>query len=199
MALFYLENMGDYIKTAEVIIAEGKVCVNDEVVFQFDDSQENSVFLKGIYKNLELAYPKFYKMDELCKLGVLAAEYLMRSSPIDQKYKSEDVAMIMSNSSSSLSTDTKHQESINNKDAYFPSPAVFVYTLANIMLGEIAIKFKFTGEQSFFIFENYDAEFMESYAHNLLANSEAECVIAGWVEIYENNYKAILYTIEKAS
>ncbi|AWV99167.1 3-oxoacyl-ACP synthase [Arcticibacterium luteifluviistationis] len=191
--------MGNYIKTAEVIIAEGKVRVNNEVVFQFDDSQENSVFLKEIYKDLDLAYPKFYKMDELCKLGVLAAEYLMRSKAIDQNYKPEDVALILSNSSSSLSTDTKHQESISDKDAYFPSPAVFVYTLANIVLGEIAIKFKFTGEQSFFIFEDYDATFMESYAHGLLDNSEAECVIAGWVEIYENNYKAILYTIEKAS
>ncbi|WP_341227026.1 3-oxoacyl-ACP synthase [uncultured Arcticibacterium sp.] len=189
--------MTDYQKTAELVIEKGTVSLNGKTVFEFDDSQENGIFLKEIYKDLDLAYPKFYKMDELCKLGILAAEYLFRENPVHEKYKQEDVAILLSNSSSSLSTDTKHQVSISNKEEYFPSPAVFVYTLANILLGEIAIRYKFTGEQSFFIFEEYDAAFMTDYAHGLLDNQEAECVITGWVEIFENNYKAVLFINEK--
>lgn len=197
MPLSYLESMPNYQKTAEFVIEKGTVSFNGETVFEFDDSQENGAFLKEIYKDIDLAYPKFYKMDELCKLGVLAAEYLLRANPVHEKYKPEDVAVLLSNSSSSLATDTKHQESISNTEEYFPSPAVFVYTLANILLGEIAIKFKFTGEQSFFIFEEYDAVFMTDYAHGLLDNQEAKCAITGWVEIFENNYKAVLNIIEK--
>ena len=43
----------------------------------------------------------------------------------------------------------RFQETIQHADSYYPSPALFVYTLPNIVTGEIAIRNKYYGETSF--------------------------------------------------
>ncbi|MBA4393231.1 MAG: 3-oxoacyl-ACP synthase, partial [Desulfobacca sp.] len=104
--------------------------------------KEQSVgqFLRSIYRHYTISYPKFYKMDNLCKLGFLSAEILLQGTDILRNYPEEDIGIILGNASSSLDSDEKHQESIQDRSSYFPSPSVFVYTLANIMAGEIAIR-----------------------------------------------------------
>ena len=51
-------------------------------------------------------------------------------------------------------------DAIQNKESYYPSPAVFVYTLPNICIGEISIKYKLYSENSFFIFDSLNAEYL---------------------------------------
>jgi len=153
--------------------------------------------LKAIYKHYQLNYPKFYKMDALCKLAFITSELLLKSNKITDKYKSEDIALIISNSSSSLEIDTEHQGTISDKNNYFPSPSVFVYTLPNILIGEIAIRNNIKGENTFFIFDKFDAGFMHSYVDSILNTDKAKCCIGGWIEFYENNYNAFLYIVEK--
>jgi hypothetical protein len=71
--------------------------------------------------------------------------------------KDEDhsrTALVFANRSSSLDTDFKYQESINSQENYFPSPAVFVYTLPNICVGEISIKHKMQTENAFLFWMN---------------------------------------------
>ena len=121
----------------------------------------------------------------------------MRKNKITEKYKAEDIAIIIANSASSLEVDTEHQKTISNKENYFPSPALFVYTLPNILIGEIAIRNKIKGENSFFIFNKFDAEFMNTYVNSLLNSDKAKCCITGWVDFYENKYEAFLITVEK--
>ena len=107
-----------------------------------------------------------------------------------------DVPTVFSNKASSLDTDRKHQESIQNKESYYPSPAVFVYTLPNICIGEISIKYKLYSENSFFIFDNFNATHLLSYSNSLLSNNKAEQVLCGWVEFDDaNNYEAFLYLV----
>ena len=65
-------------------------------------------------------------MDNLCKLAFLSAEIVLNDSDILKEER--NVALVFSNNASSLDTDRKHQEAINDKDNYYPSPAVFVYT-----------------------------------------------------------------------
>lgn len=183
--------------TAFCKIRSGKVIINNELSYTDTSTSLAVDFLKSAYKHYQLAYPKFYKMDSLCKLAFLSSELLMKSNRITEKYKPEDIAIIIANSSSSLEVDTEHQATISDKNNYFPSPAVFVYTLPNILIGEIAIKNSIKGENTFFIFDKFDASFMSTYINTVLDTNKAECCITGWVDFYENNYEAFLYTVER--
>ena len=142
-----------------------------------------------------MEYPKFYKMDHLSKLGILAAETLFNHQGFSPE--KEEIALILSNKSSSLDTDVKHQESIATADEFFPSPAVFVYTLANICLGEISIKYNLQTENAFFVFEQMNAEFLSIYASQLLHSGKAKKALCGWVEYYDENFEAFIYLVEK--
>ncbi len=188
-------NHTNYI-TSYCSIKKGKVMVNGTEVYS-DSSLPSADFIKSAYKHFQLNYPKFYKMDHLCKLAMVASDLLLKHNPITKKYASEDIAIIIANSASSLEIDTEHQNTISDKNNYFPSPAVFVYTLANILIGEIAIRNSIKGENTFFIFDKFDADFMGSYNNSLLSSNKATCCISGWVEFYENEYEAFLYLVEK--
>ena len=154
-------------------------------------------FIKIASKTIGLEYPKFFKMDNLSKLAFIAADVLLKNEHINPK-EDNDIAIVFSNKSSSLDTDRKHQESIQNKESYYPSPAVFVYTLPNICIGEISIKYKLYSENSFFIFDNFNAAHLYSYTNSLLSSEKATQVLCGWVEFDdENNYEAFLYLVTK--
>jgi hypothetical protein len=178
-------------------IRSGTVNLNHSITFSGDPSESPAAFLKSAYKHFQFNYPKFYKMDKLCQLAFLASDLLLRDNKLTEKYSKEDIAIVISNSSSSLEIDTEHQQTISDKTNYFPSPAVFVYTLPNILIGEIAIRNLIKGENTFFIFDKFDAGFTASYINSLLNSGRAESCIAGWVEYYEGNYEAFLYSVEK--
>jgi hypothetical protein len=154
-------------------------------------------FLSQAYRYFLINYPKFYKMDTLSKLGFLSAELLLDGTQFIEKYAGDEVGIILMNSASSLDTDRKHQDSVSDRNQYFPSPAIFVYTLPNIMIGEISIRHKITGEGCFFVLEQFDADFIYSSVTGLLNNSVVRSCIAGWVEKDGENYEAVVYFIEK--
>ena len=175
----------------------GELRINNNTDFTNSENISSIDFLKSVYTHYEFNYPKFYKMDNLCKLAFATSELLLKANKITEKYNPSDIAIVIANSSSSLDIDTEHQKAISNKENYFPSPAVFVYTLANILIGEIAIRNKVTGENTFYIFDKFDADFMSSYINSLLNTGRAKCCITGWVEYFDNKYHAFLYTVEK--
>ena len=154
-----------------------------------------SDFSKKAYQNFEMNYPKFFKMDSLSKLAFLGAELLLKNEINNEK--ENNIALVFANKSSSLDTDMKYQKSISDVENYFPSPAVFVYTLPNICLGEISIRHQLKSENSFFIFENFNPAFMANYAKVLLDSKKADKVLCGWVEYYDEEYKAFLYLVAK--
>ncbi len=180
-------------------IKDGKVRINNKIEFTNTDTCSAVDFFKSVYTHYQMAYPKFYKMDSLCKLAFVASELLIKTNKITHRYKPEDIAIIIANSASSLEIDTEHQKAISDKENYFPSPAVFVYTLPNILIGEIAIRNKIKGENTFFIFDKFDAEFIADYINLLLNSNKAKCCITGWVDFYEGRYEAFLYIVEKHS
>lgn len=173
-------------------IKNGKVTLDGEIIFE-DDSNELKSFFKNLYKNLGVDYPKFFKMDNLSKLAFLGAELIFKNIIPESK----NTGIIFSNNASSLDTDRKHQDSINNLENYYPSPAVFVYTLPNIGIGEISIKHQLKSENAFFIFEKYNANFHQNYENILIQNKKCESVLAGWVNIDNNNYDAFLYLVSE--
>lgn len=140
---------------------------------------------KGIielYREYAGDYPKFFKMDSLCKLGFMGAELLLKDYSIEEK---ENCAVILFNRNGSLITDRNYEDTITNGNDYFPSPALFVYTLANIVTGEIAIRHKIYGETSFYVTDKYDEDYMLSIVKNTLMTSNPSMILYGWVD-YNN-------------
>lgn len=142
---------------------------------------------KGIvdlYREFAGDYPKFFKMDSLCKLGFIAADILLKDFTAEAK---ENCAIILFNRNGSLITDRNYENTIVNDENYFPSPALFVYTLANIVTGEIAIRHKIYGETSFYVTDKYDESYMELIVRNSLLTSNSSMVLYGWVDYNSDN------------
>ena len=139
--------------------------------------------LSQLYRNIGMNYPKFFKMDRLCKAGILGAEMLLKNYDFDNENVKADWGIVMMNSASSLDNDRRFQETIAT-DNYYPSPAVFVYTLANIVTGEIAIRHKIGGESSFYVMPEYKRELMEEIiGQAFTANPDLTHIICGWVNV----------------
>lgn len=176
-------------------IKDNTVSLNGKVLFK-DDSEAFIDFIKNLYRKENTKYAKFFKMDNLSKLAFMAADILLKNESISTENE-HNIALVFSNKASSLDTDRKHQNAIQDKSNYYPSPAVFVYTLPNICLGEISIKYKLFSENSFFIFDSFNANHLFDYSNSLLDTNKADAVLNGWVEIDENKYEAFLYLVSE--
>ena len=176
-------------------IKHNQVSVNGEIVFQSSSSLSLAEFLPEAYKALGLSYPKFHKMDAQCKLGVLCTEFALKETDFLKEHDLSKTAIVLCNAASSLETDRVHQHSIDDKSNYFPSPAVFVYTLPNIIIGELAIKHKITGENAFFVSELFDADLLVNYTETLFKNG-TEAAVIGWVEVDGINFEAFIFLTE---
>lgn len=163
----------------------GKIVENTNAV----DAQE---WLKTMYTSLSIDYPKFYKMDGLAKSGFIAVELL--KTAVNLPLDSDEIAVVFINKYSSLEADLAHQELLE-KGA--PSPAIFVYTLPNIVLGEIAIRNKWYGEQQFFIKNEWPEELMYKYILTIFELNKASQIIIGSVDYFDATIDAKLAVIKK--
>lgn len=132
--------------------------------------------LVALYRHLEVDYPKFFKMDLLSMGGLLASEMLFAKHRPDP-YRT---ALIFANRASSLEKDREFQSTIGTE--YFPSPSVFVYTLPNIVLGEISIRHRLYGDNIFMVGERFDARSVVGYLEGAAAEGAADSALIGWVE-----------------
>jgi len=176
------------------LIRDHKIEINGRE--EYAGTGEFQDFIKGAYRTYKFGYSKFFKMDNLSKLGFLAAEFLLKDEALKTRYPGDRVGIILQNGSSSLDTDDKHQESISNRSNYFPSPSVFVYTLPNIVSGEISIRHKITGENTVFIADQFQPEFIYNYVAKLFSDDAIDCCICGWLDYYREKYAAFLMLVE---
>ncbi|MBD1391675.1 hypothetical protein [Mucilaginibacter glaciei] len=172
-------------------INSGEVCVNLEVLFS-NRGHLLPDFLLSVYQHFALSYPKFYKMDNLSKLGWLASELLLKNAGMNEKYDPARIAVVLANANSSLDNDLKYVKTISEG----ASPSVFVYTLPNIVIGELCIRNNFKGEHAFFIQDEFDADFIFKQVNYLLDQQLASACICGWVDVLGDNYKAALFLVE---
>jgi len=178
--------------TSACAISNGRISKDNTLLFE--SSEVNvSPFLSSAYQHFQCNYPKFYKMDNLSKLGWLASEILLKDTFEKGKYLPEKVGLVLANANSSLDDDIKYYESVKE----IASPSLFVYTLPNIVIGEICIRNNFKGEHAFYVQEQFDTSFIERQVTYLLGNEILDACICGWVDVLEQNYKAVLYLIEK--
>ncbi len=180
---------------ARITIRNNKIFKNGELFFETDTELSLKDFLKASWKNLKVKYPKFYKMDEVSKLGVLAAEILLLDKP-HKNFNENEIGVVLSNAHSTFITDTEHWNSVKDDDNFFPSPAVFVYTLPNIMVGEICIKHKLRGENAFFISEHYNEALIIEHINLLKSQNKIKAAIGGWVDQFDHDYLVEMFWVE---
>ena len=150
-------------------------------------------FLAEAYKGIGLDYPKFYKMDPLSRLAIIATETLVTGRKLAQEYRPEDIAIIASCAYSSLDTDIRYQQSV----AVAPSPSLFVYTLPNVMIGEVCIRQGIKGENTCFVSDAFDPAFLAEYVNGLLAEGRAEVCISGRADYLRGGMNAFFMLVEK--
>lgn len=178
--------------TASCTISKGIISKDDAQLFKADDT-DVPAFLIAVYQHLNLNYPKFYKMDNLSKLGWLASEILLKDSFHAKNYQPEEVGIALANRNSSLDDDIKYFDTVKD----IASPSLFVYTLPNIVIGEICIRNNFKGEHTFYVQDNFDADFIAGQVNYLLDNDILQACICGWVDIIGQEYRATLFLVEK--
>ena len=137
-------------------------------------------FIRNEFKTLGQSNMKFYKMSDMCKALYVAVENLLKVEGIDNIEPTRR-AIVLANKSASLDADIIHQQILDKHLPEGASPAAFVYTLANVAAGEMCIRHKIQGDNTFFI-ENEDSGLVERYATGLIQNNRADAVIYGWCE-----------------
>jgi hypothetical protein len=176
-------------------IRNNQVKLNGETLLVKETQIPFNEFIKAVYDLNASPYLKFFKMDDLCKLAFITSEFLLKNRELSKQYSAENVSLLFANTSSSLDTDVHYYNTVKD----FASPSLFVYTLPNIMLGEISIRNKFKGENAFFVFEHFQADFLCNYATQLLKENKTKAVVIGWVELLKENYEAFLCLIEETN
>lgn len=141
---------------------------------------------------------RFSRMDNLSKLGYVAAEKLLAASDAVGKYGADRVGIVLANRSASLDTDIRHQQIIESHPEEGASPAVFVHTLPNIVAGEISIRHGIKGEGLFFIEPSRDENrFAMRYARRLVASGKLDAVLCGWCDCLGERYETQMNLLEK--
>jgi len=60
-------------------IKNNQVFHHGNLVFAAESGDNSRDFIKAAFRNTDAKYPKFFKMDDYSKLGLLATEILMKS------------------------------------------------------------------------------------------------------------------------
>ena len=174
-----------------VLLRNNRITIDGKVAFELKDAPA-AKFLDAIYFYFEINYPKFFKMDNLCKTGFIAVELLMRATSLKEILQPEETGIIFSNANSSLDTDIRYEASLKTN----PSPSLFVYTLPNILIGELCIRHQIKGESACFVFDIFDAQFQVGYINTLFKTGKIKRCLSGWADYYNNEAEALFYLAE---
>jgi hypothetical protein len=176
-------------------IANGTVWVNGRQIYE-SQGLDFLTFISDVYRVQKLMYPKFFKMDTLCKLALAGSSIILDQI---ESQAEKDIALVFANSSSCIDIDSIHQSTIADQTNFFPSPANFVYTLPNIAIGEVSIKYQLKSESAFFILEQYDHAFLIRYAQALLNQNQAKYVLIAWIELNKLNYEGKFFLVSHST
>ena len=178
----------------EVYITPNEVKVDGKAL---NHNENGAALLTELYRAHVGDYPKFFKMDTLSKLGFVASELLLQAEGAPRFEPREDRAVVCFNRCASLQADTAYQATIQDSDNFFPSPSAFVYTLPNIVTGEIAIRNKYYGETSFLVMEQYDEGVMARELQNAFRDPMTKSILGGWLDCTdENHFEALIFLID---
>lgn len=177
-----------------VLITPERVCVDGrDIAF----TGTGKAMLTDLYKRYVGDYPKFYKMDRLSQLGFIASELLLQAEGRERFKDCDDRAIILFNHASSIMADRQYLSSIETPGQFFPSPSLFVYTLPNIVAGELAIRNHYHGETTFCILPERQDEVMRQVLQACCQDETTRSILGGWVDYQDDaHYVADLTVYE---
>ena len=177
-----------------VLITPERVCVDGrDIAF----TGTGKAMLTDLYKRYVGDYPKFYKMDRLSQLGFIASELLLQAEGRERFKDCDDRAIILFNHASSIMADRQYLSSIETPGQFFPSPSLFVYTLPNIVTGELAIRNHYHGETTFCILPERQDEVMHQVLQACCQDETTRSILGGWVDYQDDaHYEADLTVYE---
>ena len=174
-----------------VQISQGQVNVDETSAF-VSSQTDFHIFSREAFKSRGESNMKFYKMDDLCKLGYLASAWLLDGI----EYGEEECGIVMSGKYGCLDTDIRHQQIIDSEGDSSASPAVFVYTLPNVVAAEISIRHHIKGENIWFWSEDKTMSDIKKYASILAASRDLKYCIAAHIDFINGDYFAIFELLE---
>ena len=161
-------------------------------------SDKAETILDQVYKTYVGDYPKFHKMDPLCRVGFVASELLLTAEGRRDEQWGETRAIVLVNAASSLADDRKYQSTIDDPETAYPSPSLFVYTLPNVLTGEIAIRNHCYGETNFIVLPEFDCDTIANAIETTFADQTTETLLTGWVDCYsETDFDVLMFIVER--
>lgn len=161
-------------------------------------SLNNGIDLDVLYREMDIKYPKFHKMDGISKLCFLAAEELL-GAPTPEPSNSTAVVLITKEGCNGV--DANYLQTIMPND-FFPSPALFVYTLPNIPTAEIAIRHHLTAETSAYLLNESQSDDVINLVRNTFLDKNVRQTLLIKADYFDkNNYecRAWLIGVEKTN
>ena len=119
-------------------------------------------------------------MDLYSRLAYVGTTLLAKDALEDAG--SEDRALVIFTQNGSVLADRKHLSTFSHPDEFFPSPAVFINTLPNVVLGEIAVKNSIKGETTLVLLPDRDETAMQRIIEATVAATRPSVLICGWVD-----------------
>ncbi|MCX7805742.1 MAG: hypothetical protein N3A38_11215, partial [Planctomycetota bacterium] len=124
------------------------------------------------------AFPRFGRLDPLCKVAVSAVELLGADFAGMSAESKARTAVFLGTSAGCVTTDVAYWRS--RKEPGGPSPALFTYTLPSMAIGEICIRFRLTGPDMCLMLDGTDDRPLLAEAADCLESGEADrclCVV----------------------
>jgi 3-oxoacyl-[acyl-carrier-protein] synthase-1 len=180
--------------THRVVLTPTGATVDGQVL---DTQAHGWEMLTELYRKRINDYPRYFKMDPLCRLGFVASELLLQAEGKERFSPREDRGVVFFNRSASLMADKAFERTIADAQNRFPSPAAFVYTLPNIVTGEVAMRNQYFGETNFMVLPRRDDRLIALLAEQALASGSMRSLIAGWLEASsDDRFEADIYLLE---
>ena len=93
-----------------------------------------------------------------------------------------NIAVGVVSEAGSILADRKHLGTFTGGAAFYPSPAVSINTLPNVVVGEVATRFRVKGETTFLILSERDGTLMDRIITSTLAATGPVTMVTGWVD-----------------
>lgn len=171
---------------AHKVVMNNKAVILDKVLLQ----GKEHLSPEDLYHDRKWSYPKFFKMDKLCKWAFAGAELLLSGGELYHGLDKNRIGLVLATKHGCIDVDKRFQETLS-----MPSPALFVYTLPNIMLGEICIRHGFKGSQLSMVSEAFDAEEVWFATDQLFRTAGLEACLCGWVDVTADDHDVRLFWV----
>ena len=167
----------DYKEVKKLCIKPDSVIVDNEVM---PCESAGAALVSELYKKYLSDGSRFFKMDLFSRLAYVATGLLAKDSldGIDP----EDIALFVFTLNGSVLADRKHLSTFSDPNDFYPSPSVFINTLPNVVLGEIAVRNNIKGETTLVMLPNRDDAIMNQIIKASISATRPSALLYGWVD-----------------